>query len=238
MREQIILTDRDRGFRDLFISLIWALLLGGVLTILLIPDTREIFVAATLSHPYLMGLSKFTLLGTMGELLSWKIVSGKWRLSGIRLWQRALVWGVLGLMMTLAFPLFSAGIEGLLAQDYLPGLGVAWLTAFWKSFFFQAVFAFPFMVFHRITDTLIEKNKLFSRWPLVETYRNIDWDNMFKVVGWTIIWFWLPVQSVNFMLPPEYRVVVAALLAVVLGLILGLAKKLSAKNAAGNIAGA
>ena len=212
---------------DLFISLIWSLLLGGVLTILIIPGTREIFVSATRAHPYLMGMAKFILLGTMGELLSWKAASGKWRLAGIRLGQRALVWGVLGLMLTIAFPLFSAGVDGLLAQGYLPGLGVVWLTGFWKSFFFQAVFAFPFMIFHRITDTLIEKNKLFSKWPLIETYRNIDWDNMFKIVGWSIIWFWLPVQSLNFMLPPEFRVVMAALLAIALGLILGFAKRKS-----------
>jgi hypothetical protein len=212
-------------FLDLFISLVWVLLLGGVLAILIIPGTRELFVMTTRAHPYLMGMAKFLLLGTMGELLSWKVVSGKWRLLGVRLWQRALVWAVIGIMMTLAFPLFSGGVDGLLAQGYLPGLGVAWLTAFWKSFFFQAVFGFPFMTFHRITDTLIEKNKLFSSWPLIETYRNIDWDNMFRIVGGSIVWFWLPVQSVNFMLPPEFRVVVAALLAIMLGLILGFAKR-------------
>jgi len=216
---------------DLFISLVWALLLGGVLTILIIPGTRELFVVTTRAHPYLMGMAKFILLGTMGELLSRKVVSGKWQLAGIRLWQRALVWGLLGIMMTLAFPLFSAGTEGLLEQGYLPGRGTAWLTAFWKSFFFQAVFGFPFMTFHRITDTLIDCNKLFSRWPLIEIYRNIDWDNMFRIVGGSIIWFWLPVQSVNFMLPPEFRVVVAALLAIALGLILGLAKQKAGKKA-------
>jgi len=210
---------------ELLISLLWALLFGGVLAILIVPGSREIFVALTKAHPYLMGMAKFLLLGTMGELLSWKVVSGKWRLLGIRLWQRALVWAVIGIMMTLAFPLFSGGVDGLLAQGYLPGRGVAWLTAFWKSFFFQAVFGFPFMTFHRITDTLIEKDKLFSRWPLIETYQNIDWDNMLRIVGGSIVWFWLPVQSVNFMLPPEFRVVVAALLAIMLGLILGFAKR-------------
>jgi hypothetical protein len=216
---------------DLFISLTWALLLGGVLTILIIPGSRELFVMTTRAHPYLMGMAKFILLGTMGELLSRKVVSGQWRLLGIRLWQRSLIWGVIGIMLTIAFPLFSAGVEGLQAQGYLGGLGNSWLTAFWKSFFLQAVFAFPFMIFHRITDTLIEKNRLLSRWPLIETYRDIDWDNMFRIVGWSIIWFWLPVHTANFMLPPEFRVVVAALLAIVLGLILGIAKQKAGRKA-------
>ncbi|HTY08265.1 MAG TPA: hypothetical protein VMF29_03795 [Candidatus Edwardsbacteria bacterium] len=216
---------------ELLITCCWTLILSGVLAVLGFPASREAFVAATRAHPYLMGMAKFALLGTMGELLSWKVVSGRWKLSGVRLWQRALVWAVIGVMLTIAFPLFSAGVDGLLAQGYLPGLGIAWLAAFWKSLFLQAVFAFPFMTFHRITDTLIERGRLFSKWPLIEVYKGIDWDNMFKVVGMSIILFWLPVHTVNFMLPPEFRVIVAALLAIVLGLILGFAKRKSVKNA-------
>ena len=86
------------------------------------------------------------------------------------------------------------------------------------------------MTFHRITDTLIERGRLFSKWPLIEVYKGIDWDNMFRIVGWSIIWFWLPVHTANFMLPAEFRVVIAALLAIVLGLILGFAKRKSVKN--------
>jgi len=213
---------------QLVITLTWLLLLAGVLAMLGFPQSREVFVSLTRSHPYLMGMAKFALLGTMGELLSWKVVSGKWKLTGVRLWQRVLVWAAIGVMLTIAFPLFSAGVEGLLAQGILPGKGVKWLTAFWKSLFLQAVFAFPFMAFHRITDTLIERGELFKKWPFVEVYKNIDWDNMFRIVGGAIVWFWLPVHTINFMLPPEFRVIVATLLAIVLGLILGYAKRLAA----------
>lgn len=217
---------------ELLISLSWLMLLGGVLAVLGVPASRDVFVTLTQAHPYLMGMAKFALLGTMGELLSWKVVSGKWRLSGVRLWQRALVWAFIGIIITISFPLFSAGVDSLLSQGYLPGAGVVWLTGFWKSFFLQTVFAFPFMTFHRITDTLIERGKLFSKWPLIEVYRNIDWDNMFRIVGWSIIWFWLPVHTVNFMLPAEFRVIIAALLAIVLGLILGFAKRKSTQKPA------
>jgi hypothetical protein len=215
---------------ELLISFCWMLVLAGILAVLGFPASREVFVATTRAHPYLMGMAKFALLGTMGELLSWKVVSGKWKLSGVRLWQRALVWALIGVMLTIAFPLFSAGVDDLLKNGFLPGQGVKWLAAFWKSFLLQAMFAFPFMTFHRITDTLIERGQLFTKWPLIEVYKGIDWDNMFKVVGTSIVLFWLPVHTINFMLPAEFRVIVAALLAIVLGLILGFAKRKSVKN--------
>ena len=213
---------------QIIITVFWLLLLAAVLAVLGVPQSRDLFVSLTKAHPFLLGMAKFAMLGTMGELLSWKVVTGKWKLAGVRLWQRVIVWAFIGILLTIAFPLFSAGVEGLLEQGMLPGKGVNWLTAFWKSFFLQAVFAFPFMVFHRITDTLIDRGQLFSKWPYIEVYKNIDWDNMFRIVGWAIVWFWLPVHTINFMLPAEFRVIVAALLAIVLGLILGFAKRQAA----------
>ena len=45
------------------------------------------------------------------------------------------------------------------------------------------IFAFPMMVFHRVTDTLIEHGELFNLWPLVEVFTGIDWHNMSRIVG-------------------------------------------------------
>ncbi|MBN1150342.1 hypothetical protein JXA84_03860 [candidate division WOR-3 bacterium] len=217
---------------DVALSIIWMLILAMVVAVLAFPGSREEFVELTKNYPYFMGALKFGLLGTMGELLSWKIVSGKWRLKNIRLWQRILVWAFLGVVFVAVFPLFSFGVEGLLQTGLLGGKGIKLLTAFWKSFFMQAIFAFPFMVFHRITDTLIDRGELFTKWKIVEVYEKIDWENMFKIVGAAIIWFWLPVHTLNFLLPPEFRLITAALLAIVLGAILGIAKRLSVKKQA------
>ena len=49
------------------------------------------------------------------------------------------------------------------------------------------------------------------------------------VVGKTIPFFWIPAHTVTFLLPPEYRVFVAALLSIALGLILALASSRHAK---------
>jgi len=211
------------------ITAIWLILLAGVLAILVIPESRLIFVQLTRSHPFTAGFIKIGLLGTMGELLGGRIAGGAWRMKGIHLYQRILVWGVLGWVFTVVFPLFSFGVDGLLRSALIPGQGSAPAAAFWKSFFMNSIFAFPMMVFHRITDTLIEQHRLFSLWPLVDVFTGIDWKNMFHIVGASCIWFWIPAHTFTFMLPPEFRVVCAALLAVILGSILGLAKRRSAR---------
>ena len=216
---------------DRLISLIWLLLLAAITAVLAFPASREQFVWLTQAHPYGMGALKIALLGTMGELLGGRIVSGRWRLRGVRLHQRVLVWGFLGLVFTAVFPLYSFGVDGLLEQGLLPGAESWLLPAFWKSFLMNLLFAFPMMVFHRVTDTLIERGQLFSRWPLVAVYTSIDWRNMFRVVGASCLWFWVPAHTGTFLLPPQFRVVAAALLAVALGALLGLAKRLGTSAA-------
>jgi len=201
------------------------MVLTAVVSVLSIPESREVFKTLTLSHPYAMGFLKIAILGTMGELLGGRIVTGRWRLSGIRLHQRTLVWGFLGLVFTAVFPLFSFGVDGLLEVGLVPGAGSALAAAFWKSVFLNLIFGFPMMVFHRITDTLIGRGELFGIWHLADVTESIDWRNMFRIVGAACLWFWIPAHTITFLLPPEFRVVSAALLAVILGAILGFAKK-------------
>ena len=45
------------------------------------------------------------------------------------------------------------------------------------------------------------------------------------VVCRTIPVFWIPAHTVTFMLPPEYRVLMAAMLSICLGAILGISRK-------------
>lgn len=215
---------------DRLIWIAWLLIIAGAIAVLAVPGSRDRFVALTRSHPYFMGMIKIGLLGTMGELLGGRIVSGRWILRGVRLWQRALVWAFLGIVFTAVFPLFSYGVEGLIKQGLIPGAGSSLLTAFWKSFFMNVIFAFPMMVFHRFTDTLIGKGALFSRWSAAGTFASIDWKNMFSIVAASCVWFWIPAQTVTFLLPSEFRIMSAAFLAIVLGFILGMAKRLSLKG--------
>lgn len=217
---------------DRLIWIAWLLIIAGAIAVLAIPGSRDRFVALTRSHPYVIGMIKIGLLGTMGELLGGRIVSGRWILRGVRLWQRALVWAFLGIVFTAVFPLFSYGVEGLIKQGLIPGAGSALLAAFWKSLFMNVIFAFPMMVFHRFTDTLIGKGALFSRWSAAGTFVSIDWKNMFSIVAASCVWFWIPAQTVTFLLPSEFRIMSAAFLAIVLGFILGMARRLSLRGGA------
>ena len=119
-------------------------------------------------------------------------------------------------------------MEGVLNKGLIYGgksKFIDYYSAFYKSAFMNIIFAFPMMVFHRVTDSLIDKGILFSIWPIVEIYINIDWKNMIRVVGFSCIWFWIPAHTITFLLPSEFRVMSAALLAIFLGTILGYAKK-------------
>jgi len=116
----------------------------------------------------------------------------------------------------------------LLAQGLLPGQGHALLSAFLKSLLMNTIFAFPMMTFHRLTDMLIDRQQLFSAWPVSELLSKMDWPGLVRVAGASCLWFWVPAHTVTFLLPQEYRVLSAALLAIALGLILGYAKKRAA----------
>jgi len=206
----------------------WLLLLSGILVFLLNDDGRSLFVSLTSNHPVLMGFIKFAILATMGEFLVRRITKGEWAFKGTRLCQRALVWGFLGILFTYVFPIYSSGIDFLVSKKMLPIFEAGFLSvisiAFWKSTWMNMLFAFPMMSFHRITDTLIDRKKLFSKWPFLQVWNSIDWNNMWKIVAPTILWFWIPAHTITFCLPPEFRIIMAAGLSICLGAILAFAK--------------
>ncbi len=209
-----------------FFDAVWALIILLIALFLFSARGEDIFITLTTQHPILMGFVKFAILATMGELLARRIVDGKWVIRGIRCYQRTLVWGALGILFTYIFPLYSAGVEDLASRGLLPNV----FLAFWKSFWMNMLFAFPMMIFHRITDTLIDKGGLFSKWPFMDVWSNIDWRNMWGFVAPSIIWFWIPAHTITFCLPAEYRIVMAAGLSICLGAILAFAKKRSSAS--------
>ena len=144
---------------DKLITILWLTVLLSILAILVIPVTRNSFVEITLDFPYVLGFIKFSILGIMGELLSFKIATGKWKLAGIGIFYRMLVWGFLGLVFTVVFPLFSYGVDGVIESGLVIGGGNRLLTAFWKSFFMNIIFAFPFMSFYQQELILIIKDQ-------------------------------------------------------------------------------
>lgn len=215
-------------------DLLWGGGLLAVIAFLTFPATHNVFVANSANHPLIMAFIKFFVLGTMGEVLGGRIVAGEWK-KPIGLFWRAVVWGVLGIIIAMAFTIFSTGVKSLIAGGLLPmfaegTMGAKVLTAFFISAFMNAIFAPPMMGFHKITDTYIDlmdgKIGNLSGVKLSQVIDAIDFQGLIGFVFFkTIPFFWIPAHTITFLLPPVYRVLMAAFLGIALGAILGFAKK-------------
>lgn len=210
---------------------------GGLLAViafLTLPATHNVFVESSENHPLIMAFIKFFVLGTMGEVLGGRITAGEWK-KPIGLFWRAVVWGVLGTIIAMAFIIFSTGVNALISDGLLPmfadgSMGAKILTAFFISAFMNAIFAPVMMGFHKLTDTYIDlsggKIGNLSGVKLAEVVDTIDFQGLVGFVYFkTIPFFWIPAHTITFLMPPVYRVLIAAFLGIALGAILGFAKK-------------
>ncbi len=216
------------------IDLIWIAALITIFALLLVPTSHEIFVRASRSHVYLMAFIKFAVLATMGELLATRILKNHWDCPSGLVW-RMVIWGLLGTLIALVFYLFATGVAGALQNGLLPSLGgegfeSKFAFAFFTSALMNLIFAPTFMAFHRITDTYIDMgdgklNKIMHL-KLSEVLDRVDWNSFIRIVVCkTIPFFWIPAHTITFLLPPEHRVLAAAILSIALGAILAVSKK-------------
>jgi hypothetical protein len=197
-------------------DLAWGALLAAITAILVVPASHEQFIALTKAHPLLMGWLKVAVLATMGELLARRLVTSSWA-PPVRLPWRIVVWGCFGVAFAVVFEVFATGTAAVVSKGYLPvpaaGWGARLGLAFWTSTLMNTIFAPTFMALHRITDAAIEGHK------------EIDWHGFINfVVVKTIPRFWIPAHTVTFLLPPEYRVLMASYLSIALGAILAFAQ--------------
>jgi hypothetical protein len=213
---------------------LWISIILGVTLFILIPFTRTYFEYATEQAPYLMGFLKTGLLATMGELLVNRIKKGYYFSDqGIAL--KFFVWGLLGMSFVLVFQLFASGVVAAQSKQLLPTileplfLGLL-LTAFMTSLLMNLIFAPTFMLLHRITDGYIERSqgqiKHLRDVKLSEVVLSIDMRFFVSfVVLKTIPLFWIPAHTITFLLPENYRVLMASYLSIALGIMLTLAKQ-------------
>jgi hypothetical protein len=209
-------------------DLLWGLVILVITAILIIPATHSVFIEATSSHPYIMGFIKFSILATMGELLSVRILEGKWKKTTGMLY-KALVWGIIGILIVFMFSIFSNGVNGTVEAGLLwtgSGFLKTFLTALFISSIMNFTFGIVFMSLHRLSDTYIDCKVSGEKIAIKELIDKINWNDFIKfVVGKTIVFFWIPAHTITFMLPPEYRVIVAAYLSIALGIILSYSRR-------------
>jgi hypothetical protein len=195
----------------------------GLLTlaVFVFPDQ---FKQVTGMHPYLMGFVKVALLATFGEYLKRRLMTGKWQFDSLGIFSfRVLIWGLFGLWFTMAFPLFSFGVDQCIAKDLWPDGPALWV-AFSKSLWINllGLYGWTMMLTHEWMNFSIAAKKIVS---LREFGEKVDKSIWFGKIPGTIIYFWLPAHTITFILPGVWRILMAATLSVVLGFLLTAKKK-------------
>ena len=213
-------------------DLIWLAVLAIITAFFIVPSTHQIFVRLTGEHPYIMGFIKFAVLATMGELLVKRLARGAWqKLPGLV--YKILVWGIIGVMVTFVFSLYSLGTAAVVEKGLLPaGSGgvKTFLLAFFTSTMMNLTFGPVFMAAHRVSDTFIDLRVQGKKVSLKNAVERIDWADFVNfVVAKTIPFLWIPAHTIAFLLPAEYRVLVAAYLSIVLGIVLVYARSRKSK---------
>ena len=105
------------GAMNRLITCVWITMLGAVVAVLSVPESREVFKELTLAYPYTMGFLKIAILGTMGELLGGRIVAG---VTAVALPCRA----GRGMQPLTAVSPGDWGFEGLLSRKFLISTGI------------------------------------------------------------------------------------------------------------------
>ena len=234
---------------DLIIGLLLILIF---LPFLLIPSLTQSYRELNAQFPYILSFIKFFVLASIGEVLGHRIRNGNYVLKGFGLLPRAIVWGFLGLSIKMAFVIFGVGAPimletmglnfptanpaDILENNFIKNFSwLQLLSAFTVSVTLNIFFAPVFMTVHKITDTHIAQNqgkllKCLKPIPIRKIITEMNWDVQWNfVIKKTIPIFWIPAQTINFLLPGEYRVLVAAIYSIILGVILAIAAQMGRK---------
>ncbi len=180
-----------------------------------------------------MSFVKFAVLATLGEVIGLRISLGVYNRKGFGIIPKMIVWGFLGILIHFAFIIFASGTPNVLKDLCLnlssKNAGIELLKAFSISTFINIIFAPVMMTVHKISDEHIKMTGgtlkgFFSKVKISDIFVNLNWKVMWNFVfKKTIPYFWIPAHTITFMLAPQYRVLMAAVLGIVLGIILAFA---------------
>lgn len=219
------------------------ILFAIVLLLLFLPffvseKVYDFYISFNQDHSIITSFIKFAVLATLGEIIGQRIKTGNYLNKGFGIFPRMIVWGFLGITIKIAFVIFATGtpvfLESMGMKDASNVMrdafsGQKLFVAFCISVFMNIIYAPVMMTFHRITDMHIIENggtlkgfltPIKFRKLFVDLNWNVQWNFVFKK---TIPFFWIPAHTITFLLPPDFRVLFAALLGIALGTILAIA---------------
>ncbi len=212
-------------------DLIWGSIILVWVFVLLIPTSREMFVEVTEAYPYIGGFVKFAILASMGDLLGGRILKGEWIFADGFLY-KAIVWGVMGILITLVFSVYYNGVVGAQNSGDLPFAGSKIMTPIFVSVIMNATFGPMLYIYHKFGDLFVDlslekkRGQLPGGITIEEMVKRVDWYSMVSF-SWlkTCIFVWMPCHSFVFLLPEQYRVLASAFLSILLGILVALSKK-------------
>ncbi|MBN1650429.1 MAG: hypothetical protein JW857_03820 [Bacteroidales bacterium] len=225
--------------------LFFALFFFFFLPFFVFPKVYQFYNDFNGNHGMITAFIKFAILATLGEVIGLRIRKGTYIEKGFGLLPRAIVWGVLGLTIKLAFVIFAIGTPAFLAYmgfenaPIIMKSALSWQkvgVAFSISVAMNLIYAPVMMTLHKITDMHIIANKgtlkgFFTPIKVSKIFIHLDWDSMWNFVfKKTIPFFWIPAHTITFLLAPDFQVLFAALLGIALGTILAVAQLFSKKN--------
>ena len=201
----------------------------------------EFYKSFNAAHGMIMSFLKFGILSTMGEMLGCRISTGKYVTPTFGVLPRMIVWGILGMGINMAMIIFSKGtpmfmeymgmtnaVQSFVADEF--SMNKLWI-ALAVSVAMNTIFAPVFMTLHKITDAHIAENggslkALITPIPMARRFSELNWQAQWGFVfKKTIPFFWYPAHTITFLLPPEQRVLFAALLGIALGVLLAVSIK-------------
>lgn len=183
--------------------------------------------------PYPAGFVQFAVYATAGELLSTRILEGVWAVNRAT-WFKAASWGFGGPWVTLAFRVFSEGTVRAMEAGLLPFYSSALAAAFFTSCTNNLFFAPLHSALMRVCGNYADLRFLHGRHVTVrEAVNSVDWGELVDFMLFkTIPLFWIPVNTLGFLLPVDYRIVFAAMLSLVFGVLMTILKLRERKNQA------
>ena len=148
------------------------LIFFGVVAVLL---ATGIFNYFNEKYPYIAGFTQFTMFATSGELLSVRILNGKWEFNKSTAF-KALVWGTSGLFVTLMFNVLSSGVPVVMKLGFLPFYGNRFATALFTSVLLNLFFAPIHSAAIRIFSSYGEERFLHNRrLSAIEATQSVEW---------------------------------------------------------------
>ena len=210
----------------LFGDLLWGASLALWVAMLAVPVSRGIFLEVTELHPYLGGFVKFLFLASMGDLLGYRILNRDWKLPR-RFILKAVVWGLIGMAITLFFSVFVAGTSAAQAAGKLPFENSRLALAFFSSLLMNTTFGPMLYIYHKFGDYIVDYDQSTKECSMGDAFvEAVDWNtmvNFYWIITCGVIW--IPLHTLVFLMPVEYRVLASAFLSILLGILVALSKR-------------